>query len=45
MREGYRCLTTMTSEWDRYHVDRATANRTIFVPHVGVAATKFNLTA
>jgi NTE family protein len=41
--EGYRCLTTMTSEWDRYHVNEATADRTIFVHNAGIAATQFDL--
>jgi NTE family protein len=45
VREGYRCLKTMMSEWDRYHVDQATANRTIFVHNAGVSATEFNLSA
>lgn len=42
--EGYRCIKTMTSEWDRYHIDSESANRTIFVPNDGIAATQFDLT-
>jgi len=43
MDEGYRCLKTMMTEWDRYHVDQDTAQRTIFVPNGGIAATQFDL--
>jgi NTE family protein len=43
LEEGIRCLETLTSEWDRYHVDQAAANRTIFVPNAGVTATQFDL--
>ncbi len=42
--EGYRCLRTMMNEWDRYHVDQAAADRTIFVPNGGISATQFDLT-
>ncbi|MGN6794325.1 MAG: patatin-like phospholipase family protein [Streptosporangiaceae bacterium] len=42
--EAYRCLKTMTSEWDQYHVDQETADRTIFVRNDGIAATQFDLT-
>jgi NTE family protein len=45
MREGLRCLQTMSGEWDRYQVEQATANRTIFVPNAGISATQFNLSA
>lgn len=41
--EGYRCLKTMMTEWDRYHIDEESANRTIFVPNGGIAATQFDL--
>jgi NTE family protein len=41
--EGVRCLMTMTGEWDRYHVEQDTADRTIFVPNAGVSATEFAL--
>jgi NTE family protein len=41
--EAYRCLKTMTAEWDRYHVDQATADRTIFVRNGGISATEFGL--
>jgi len=43
LQEGIHCLTTATGQWDRYYVERATANRTIFVPNAGVKATDFNL--
>jgi NTE family protein len=43
--EAYRCLKTMTSEWDRYHVDQATADRTIFVRNDEISLTQFDLTA
>lgn len=42
--EADRCLKTMTSEWDRYHVDQAAADRTIFVRNDGITATQFDLT-
>jgi NTE family protein len=42
--EAYRCLKTMMAQWDRYHVDQATALRTIFVRNNGIAATQFDLT-
>jgi NTE family protein len=42
--EADRCLKTMTSEWDRYHVDQAAADRTIFVSNDGITATQFDLT-
>jgi NTE family protein len=45
VQEGLRCLATMMSEWDRYHVEQATAERTIFVANAGLTATQFNLTA
>jgi hypothetical protein len=32
------------NEWDRYHVDQATAARTIFVDNLGLSATQFDLT-
>jgi NTE family protein len=41
--EARQCLTTMAGEWDRYYVDQATANRTIFVRNDGITATQFNL--
>lgn len=41
--EAKLCLTTMTGEWDRYHVDQATADRTIFVRNNGITATQFDL--
>jgi NTE family protein len=41
--EGYRCLRTMMSEWDRYHVEQAVADRTIFVRNGGITATQFDL--
>ena len=41
--EAKECLTTMTGEWDRYHVDQATADRTIFVRNDGITATQFDL--
>lgn len=41
--EARECLTTMTGEWDRYHVDQATADRTIFVRNDGITATQFDL--
>jgi NTE family protein len=44
MQEGLRCLDTMMCEWDRYHVEQATAERTIFVPNAGLSATQFDLT-
>jgi len=43
LQEGIHCLTTATGQWDRYYVERATANRTIFVADAGVKATDFNL--
>jgi predicted acylesterase/phospholipase RssA len=43
VREGIRCLQTMTGEWDRYRVEQATAERIIFVPNAGISATQFNL--
>jgi NTE family protein len=43
VREGIRCLQTMTCEWDRYWVEQATAERTIFVPNAGISATQFDL--
>jgi NTE family protein len=43
--EGVRCLRTMMGEWDRYHVEQATAERTIFVPNAGITATEFDLPA
>jgi NTE family protein len=42
--EAMRCLRTMMNEWDRYHVDQATAARTIFVDNLGLSATQFDLT-
>ena len=42
--EAMRCLRTMMNEWDRYHVDQATAARTIFVNNLGLTATQFDLT-
>ncbi|HEX3922725.1 MAG TPA: patatin-like phospholipase family protein [Streptosporangiaceae bacterium] len=45
LQEGLRCLQTVTCEWDRYYVGRATADRTIFVPNAGLTATQFGLTA
>ncbi len=42
--EGYRCLKTMMSEWDRFYVQQTTADRTIFVMNGGIPATKFDLT-
>jgi NTE family protein len=42
--EAISCLKTMTGEWDRYYVEEATAQRTIFVPNAGITATDFNLT-
>jgi NTE family protein len=54
--EAVRCLHTMLNEWDRYHVDQTTADRTIFVDNrvtstadgqtrqVAVSATDFHLT-
>ena len=44
LREGLRCLQTVTCEWDRYYVGQATADRTIFVPNAGLTATQFDLT-
>jgi NTE family protein len=44
VQEGLRCLSTMTGEWDRYYVEQATANRTIFVANAGLTATQFDLT-
>jgi NTE family protein len=41
--EGYRCLKTMMSEWDRYRVAQDTADRIIFVNNNGITATEFNL--
>jgi NTE family protein len=41
--EGLRCLQTMMGEWDRYHVDQDTADRTIFVSNGGITATQFDL--
>lgn len=41
--EARQCLATMTGEWDRYYVDQATADRTIFVRNDGITATQFNL--
>jgi NTE family protein len=41
--EAKECLATMTGEWDRYHVDQATADRTIFVRNDGITATQFDL--
>jgi NTE family protein len=41
--EACRCIETMMSEWDRYHVDQAGANRIIFVPNHGISATQFDL--
>jgi NTE family protein len=55
--EAFRCLQTMLNEWDRYHVDQTTADRTIFVDNrvtsmvdgkpevIAVSATDFHLTA
>lgn len=43
VREGLRCLQTMTGEWDRYWVEQTTATRTIFVPNAGISATEFGL--
>jgi len=43
LQEGYRCLRTMMSEWDRYHIDQETAQRTIFVRNGGITATQFDL--
>jgi NTE family protein len=43
VREGIRCLQTMTGEWDRYRVEQATVDRTVFVPNAGIATTDFNL--
>jgi NTE family protein len=45
LQEGVRCLQTMMSEWDRYYVEQATAERTIFVANAGLTATQFDLTA
>jgi NTE family protein len=42
--EAMRCLHTMLNEWDRYHVDQTTADRTIFVDNGSITATQFNLT-
>ncbi|HLX48781.1 MAG TPA: patatin-like phospholipase family protein [Streptosporangiaceae bacterium] len=44
LQEGLRCLKTMTGEWDRYHIEQFTAQRTIFVPNAGITATQFDLT-
>jgi len=44
VQEGMRCLRTMMGEWDQYHVEQATANRTIFVANAGLTATQFDLT-
>jgi NTE family protein len=41
--EGYRCLKTIMCEWDRYHVEQSTADRTIFVDNAGITATQFDL--
>lgn len=41
--EALRCLHTMMNEWDRYHVEQTTADRTIFVDNAGITATKFDL--
>lgn len=43
LEEGYRCLRTMMSEWDRYHVEQTVADRTIFVRNGGITATQFDL--
>jgi len=55
--EALRCLQTMLNEWDRYHVDQTTADRTIFVDNrvttvvngqpsqTAISATDFHLTA
>jgi NTE family protein len=57
MAEAFRCLQTMLNEWDRYHVDQTTADRTIFVDNrvttvvdgksvqTAISATDFHLTA
>jgi NTE family protein len=54
--EAIRCLHTILNEWDRYHVDQTTADRTIFVDNrvnstvdgqprqIAVSATDFHLT-
>jgi NTE family protein len=54
--EAFRCLRTMLNEWDRYHVDQTTADRTIFVDNqvttmvngqscqTAISATDFHLT-
>jgi NTE family protein len=54
--EAFRCLQTMLNEWDRYHVDQTSADRTIFVDNrvttttdgksqqIAVSATDFHLT-
>jgi NTE family protein len=44
VQEGLRCLQTMMGEWDRYYVEQATADRTIFVANAGLTATQFDLT-
>ena len=44
MQEAVRCLQTMMNEWDRYHVEQATAARTIFIDNLGITATQFELT-
>ncbi len=44
MQEAVRCLETMMNEWDRYHVEQATADRTIFIDNLGISATQFDLT-
>lgn len=44
VQEGLRCLQTMMGEWDRYYVEQAAAERTIFVPNAGLTATQFDLT-
>jgi NTE family protein len=43
VREGIRCLETMTGEWDRYRVEQATVERTIFVRNGGISTTDFSL--
>jgi NTE family protein len=39
-----RCLKTLVGEWDSYQQDEATAQRTIYVDHGGLAATDFDIT-
>jgi NTE family protein len=42
--EGWRCLSTLKSEWDQYHVDETTAGRIIWVSSQGIDGTNFALT-